>query len=188
MDFEEQELILQVSRGDEHAFSKLFHRYHRHLGAFIYKMTGSYELTEEVIQDVFLKIWLNKEQLKTVSHFKSYLFTASKNHTINYLKQEVRKKIQQQQWEKETEMHATEEQLSYHHFLLDKAINLLPPQQQKVYMLSKHERLKYTEIASRMGISKETVKSYLKLATNTIISYVKKHSYLLLLALTRIKL
>lgn len=188
MDLEEQELIAQVAEGNEHAFALLFRHYHPSLAAFVYKLTDSYELTEEVVQDVFLKIWLNRAQLTAVLNFKAYLFTVSKNHSLNCLKQVVKEKAMKRYLQEEGDSKYLEENTSSYHMLLDKAIDGLPPQQQKVYLLSKHQRLKYTEIADRMGISKETVKSYLKLATGTIISYVKKHIYILVLILAKIKL
>jgi RNA polymerase sigma-70 factor (family 1) len=187
MAIDEKELILQVSKGSEHAFSILFHRYHLHLAAFVYKLTDSYEMSEEIVQDVFLKIWINREQLSAVRNFKAYLFTISKNHSINCLKQSVKEKALRQHLEEEMTVSATEDELLNYHLLLDKAIDELPPQQQKVYVLSKHQHLKYAEIADRMGISKETVKSYLKIATGTIIRYVKKNIYIILVVLAKIK-
>ncbi|MEH6305909.1 sigma-70 family RNA polymerase sigma factor [Olivibacter sp. CPCC 100613] len=181
MAFEEKELILLVSKGNEHAFSLLFRQYHLHLASFVYKLTDSYELTEEIVQDVFLKIWINRKQLTKVKNFKAYLFTVSKNHSINCLKQVVKERAHRQHWEEEYRHLPDGNELTGYHFLLDQAIEALPPQQQKVYVLSKQQQLKYTEIADQMGISKETVKSYLKLATSTIIGYLKKHIYLLLL-------
>lgn len=186
MAFEEKELIFQVSKGNEHAFSLLFRRYHLHLATFVYKLTDSYELTEEIVQDVFLKIWTNREQLTLVKNFKAYLFTISKNHSINCLKQAVKERTLRQHWEDEQKFFDKNELTDYH-LLLDQAIDTLPPQQQKVYLLSKHQHLKYAEIANQMGISKETVKSYLKLATGAVITYLKKHIYLFLLLLTKIK-
>jgi len=187
MDIEEQALILKVSQGDEDAFSKLFHQYHKHLAVFVYKITGSPDLVEEVVQDAFLKIWINRTQLIHVKNFKSYLFTVSKNHSINCLKQQVRNRILQQQWQKEHIHHTEdiEESPTNYFALLDQAIDALPPQQQKVYVLSKHQRLKYAEIANLMGISKETVKSYLKLAIGTIMHHIKKHLYLLFMLLIK---
>lgn len=184
---EEKELIWQVSKSNEHAFATLFHRYHLHLAAFVYKLTDSYELTEEVVQEIFLKIWINRAKLQYVKSFKAYLFIAAKNHSINCLKKAVKEKQVRLRWEKEYKLESSEDHLTNYHLLLDKAIDKLPPQQQKVYVLSKHQHLKYAEIADEMGISKETVKSYLKLATNTIISYVKKHSYVFFILLTKIK-
>lgn len=185
MDVNEQELILQVSKGSEHAFALLFHRHHQHLAAFVFKLTDSYTLTEEVVQDTFLKIWINREQLTDIKNFKGYLFTISKNHTLNCLKQAVKERALMQYLETESVTNDAEESPSFYHLLLDKAINELPPQQQKVYVLSKQQRLKYSEIASLMGISQETVKSYLKLAIVSIKSFVKKNIYLLLLFLTK---
>jgi RNA polymerase sigma-70 factor (ECF subfamily) len=60
-----------------------------------------------------------------------------------------------------------------YHSLLDEAINQLPAQQQKVYLMSRHERLRYAEVATRLNISRETVKKYLQIATASITEYVQ---------------
>jgi DNA-directed RNA polymerase specialized sigma24 family protein len=63
----EKELLLNVANGDEHAFSELFNTHHHAFGTHIYRITGSVELAEEVVQDVFLKIWMSRE---TFQQFK----------------------------------------------------------------------------------------------------------------------
>ncbi|MDP2338450.1 MAG: sigma factor-like helix-turn-helix DNA-binding protein, partial [Bacteroidota bacterium] len=60
-----------------------------------------------------------------------------------------------------------------YHSILDEAIDHLPPQQQQVYLLSRHERLRYAEVANRMNISHESVKKYLRIANASIVAYVQ---------------
>ncbi|WP_374948151.1 RNA polymerase sigma factor [Mucilaginibacter sp.] len=173
----EKDLLLQVARGDEYAFSELFKTYHQQLGTHIYRITESMELAEEVVQDTFLKIWLNREALSNVDNFRAYLFVLSKNHALNCLRKLAKQRLLQLHIEDNAVVLETPdlaEQNEYYH-LLDEAIDHLPPQQQKVYLLSRHDRLKYDEIARKMGLSRETVKKYLQVATMSITNFVQSN-------------
>lgn len=168
----EKALLLQVSAGNEFAFRELFNRHHQKLGNYIYRMTEDFELAEEVVQDVFLKIWLNRKALEKVLNFNAYLFTVSKNHALNCLRQQSKEWLQQKKWLTEQDEFTEDTDTANYYNLLDKAIDRLPKQQQKVYLLSRHERLKYAEIAGKLNLSKETVKKYLKIANHSITSYL----------------
>jgi RNA polymerase sigma-70 factor (family 1) len=173
----EKELLLRVANGDEQAFSELFSAYHQLLGTHIYRITASAELAEEVVQDVFLKLWMSRETLTTVQNFRAYLFVISKNHALNCLRKVAKERLHQKTLEENALSLAPQESsgLESYYSLLDKAIDHLPPQQQKVYLLSRHNRLKYDEIANQMGLSRETVKKYLQGATHSITSFVQSN-------------
>lgn len=171
--YTDDELLLKVSAGNEQAFRTLFAIYHQQLGAFIYRLTHSMELAEEIVQDVFLKIWLNRETIDGVQNFKAYLFIVSRNHALNCLRKIAREHAQKVQMEQQLseELERQHEHNPYYS-ILDEAIDNLPPQQQKVYLLSRHQRLKYSEIAEELNLSHETVKKYLQIATSSITEYV----------------
>jgi RNA polymerase sigma-70 factor (family 1) len=185
----ERELLLQVASGDEHAFSELFNAHHQHLGMHIYRITDSVELAEEVVQDIFLKIWMNRETLNAVQNFKAYLFVISKNHALNCLRKQAKERIHKLSIEDNvvTMQLANNNDIDEHYTLLDEAIDHLPPQQQKVYLLSRHSRLKYDEIASQLGLSRETVKKYLQGATHSITNFVQANMGVTLIAMLLFK-
>jgi RNA polymerase sigma-70 factor (ECF subfamily) len=79
---EEKELLEKIAAGDHVAFTTLFDNYHHSLGAFVFSITKSKELAEEITLDVFLKIWMTREALAEVKNFKAYLFTVSRNAAI----------------------------------------------------------------------------------------------------------
>jgi RNA polymerase sigma-70 factor (family 1) len=187
---EEAELLMAVAEGSEIAFRKLYLKYHHKLGAFIYRLTGSLETSEEIVQDVFLKIWNNRGHLSTIKSFKAYLFIVSKNQALNCLKKAVADRVKflrvgnyYQELYKVGET-AGEEIDKY--ALLDEAIEKLPEQQKKVFILSRHQRLTYNEIAKEMNLSPETVKKYLKIATASIANHVRLSSHHQLLAISSI--
>lgn len=184
----ERELLIEVASGNEYAFRQLFMMYHQQLGVHMLRLTNTAELAEEVVQDVFLKIWLSRETLAGVDNFKAYLFVISKNHALNCLKKLAKERVLIQQLEdNNTESFITEPaDTDLYYNLLDEAIDQLPPQQQKVYLLNRHGRLKYAEIADQLELSRETVKKYLQIATVSITEYVHEHlevSTLLLITL-----
>jgi RNA polymerase sigma-70 factor (family 1) len=175
-------LLLQVAEGDEKAFSSLYYTYHHRLGIYLYQLTSSRPFAEEILQDVFCKVWEKRDQLPAIENFQAWLFTISKNHALNCLRSAVRERLQKKVWEKDQvdlsvlDQVSSEDQLQ----LIDKAISQLPPQQKKVFMLSRYKRLKYIEIAQELNLSKETIKSYLQIATTSIRKYVNNHLPLLL--------
>ncbi len=178
----EKQLLVQVAEGNEAAFRQLYYCHHQALGTYIFQLTASRELAEEIVQDTFLKIWTDRQSLATVNNFKAWLFIVSKNHALNTLRKIVRERALQKQWQKE---HATDtatdmapaETPSY--AVLEQAIRNLPAQQKKVFILSRFHHLKYREIASELNISRETVKSYLRNAADSIARYISKRSLFL---------
>ena len=176
----ETNLLQQVANGDENAFSKLYYRHHNALGIYIYQLTQSREMSEEIVQDVFLKIWVGRKDLTGVTNFKAWLFVVSKNHALNSLrtltKERALKKDLVRNYEHSSGIN--EESVDNDSYmLLEQAINQLPEQQRKVFILSRYRRLKYKEIATELRLSRETVKSYLGLAVSSISKFVNGRFY-----------
>lgn len=169
----EKELLRQVADGDERAFTRLFDHYHQRLGMHVYRITKSEQIAEELVHDVFLKIWLNRELLTGIDNFGVYLYVVSRNAAFNALKRTAAEKLRFAGLDTVPDRVAEPED-DYRYVLIDEAIDRLPPQQRQVYMLSRHERLSYHEIALQMGLSKETVKKYLQIATASIVEYIGK--------------
>jgi RNA polymerase sigma-70 factor (family 1) len=163
-----KELLYKIAAGDELAFAKLFKLYYNQLGSFIMRITESETLTQEIVQDVFLKIWLNRTALETVDCFKAYLMVVARNHTFNCLKQIARENNRKKEWVKSVLRQASNEEADSGMIdtgnLIDKAVALLPPQQKKVYFLSRSQGLKHEQIATELNISLETVKKHMVLA------------------------
>jgi RNA polymerase sigma-70 factor (family 1) len=184
---QETELLLAVSQGDERAFTTLYNHYHQRLGLHIYRITKSTELAEEVVHDVFLKIWLNRGTLADIDNFSVYLYVISKNAALNCLKRIAREKAVTTDLDPvldQIPMMETPEE-DYRYILIDEAIDRLPPQQRQAYLLARHERLTYAEVALRMGLSKETVKKYLQIATEFICGYIGKRLIISILILSK---
>lgn len=172
---DEKDVLRQVAGGNQRAFRQLFDRYHNKLGTYIYNITKSRELAEEVVQDVFLKIWNNRSTLGEITNFQGYLFVISKNHALNCLKTTAARHATTTCLEQVTDdmLPADYQEDNERYLLVDEAIDRLPQQQRLVYLMSRHERLQYAEIADRMSLSKETVKKYLQISTESISNYIR---------------
>lgn len=85
-DIQHPKLLKQIAAGDEHAFRVLYDHWQPKLSSFIFGITKSKEITDEIVQDAFLKIWMSRETLAEINNFKAYLFLICKNQSINALK------------------------------------------------------------------------------------------------------
>jgi RNA polymerase sigma-70 factor (family 1) len=180
---DEKELLQKVAAGDEIAFTRLFDAYHQQLGQHIFRLTESRAMAEEIVQDIFLKIWIGREALSGIQHFRSYIFVVARNHTINALRKTIRERRLHRNWEKDTaetwgSADAGDLSKSWN-TLIDAAIDQLPPQQKKVFILARQDRLKQEEIARVLQISKSTVKSHMRLAVAAVTEYIRAHADLL---------
>ena len=178
-------MLLKVSEGDEHAFGEIFKTHCNQLGEFILRITESEQLAQEIVQDVFLKIWLNRRLLAEIDCFKAYLFVIARNHAFNCLKQIAREKSRKKEWVNTVLHHAVNSFWEPAGIdtgkLIDEAVELLPPQQNKVYLLSRREGLRQEEIAGKLNISLETVKKHMVLALRFLKNHLRTHTNLLLL-------
>jgi RNA polymerase sigma-70 factor (ECF subfamily) len=188
----ENELLLLVAEGDEKAFRQLFDHYWNKIYSVALTLTKSTALSEEIVQDVFLKIWLKREQLPSVEKFDGFLFTVAKNHIYN----ELRKKTMEQPFVEHLEQHFLESSALPEQFMLlketkqliDRAVQQLPDQQRAVYELSRNEGLDYITIAAQLGISRSTVKNHMTKALQFLRQYLNMHRGELVLAATMLKM
>lgn len=164
--------IQKVAAGDPESFRDLFASFSSKIYLFALKLTRSKEIAEEVVQDVFLKIWDDRVNLKQIEHFERYLHVVTRNHCFNILKRmaaeaRVKVAIGKELCETHTD---TEESIILHDYqhLLHRVVEQLPPQQRTVYGLCHGEGLKYEEAAERLHISKLTVKTHMQHALRAI--------------------
>lgn len=136
------------------------------------------------MQDIFIRVWQTRESLSAIRNFRTFLFVLSRNYAINEINKLIRKnnnekKYLRQQTNTYTELSDTDPDPRFN--LLEEAINSLSPQQKIAWTLSRREGLKYSEIATEMNISRDTVKKHIHTATIAIIDYIKTKSPILLM-------
>jgi RNA polymerase sigma-70 factor (family 1) len=182
---DEKNLLARVSQRDESAFRIIYDAYQSQILTFANKYLKSRQLAEEVAQEIFLKIWNLGDKLNAINDLENYLLTITRNRAFDVLRQLKREAryIQSIGEADDPGENITEESilLSDTRQLLERGINLLPPQQKQVYTLCHQQGLKYEEAAKELGISPQTVHRHMKLALKSLRSFMAKHTDLSIL-------
>ncbi|NLR82343.1 RNA polymerase sigma factor [Chitinophaga eiseniae] len=173
-------LLHQVADGDEAAFRQLFEIYADRIYGVAYTYTKSAHLSEEIVQDVFVKLWLKRTALPGISKIADYIFIIARNRIINELRRlRLEKNYLRQLFAEEGDSLRSPESeyvLKESRGLIAQAINSLPPQQKTVYQLNQLQGLKLNDVALQLGLSRNTVRNHLSRALQSIREYLHEHS------------
>jgi RNA polymerase sigma-70 factor (family 1) len=176
---EETALLELLSQDSEYAFQLLFDRYRDKVYKVALLYLKSPALAEEVVQDIFLKLWFQRKHLKEIRSIESWLFILTKNLTINYLKKIAYEWTARKKWITQNSLteNTTDHKVRNAEFqqILSTAIQQLPAQQQKVYKLVKEEGLSYQDCAQQLSMSSLTVKTHMSRALASIRSYLQEN-------------
>lgn len=179
-------LLRLMSEGNEDAFAKIFRFYAPPLGEYVLSIIGNKETTEEVIQDVFMKVWRSRASVTSIREFGNYLFIMTRNATMTEIAKvaaELKKKKSYCEWSVYNNVETLPEEYEDNLQLVDQAIEKLPSQQQQVYQLGKRQGLSYKDIGREMQINPSTVKRYMYIATQSILRFIKaRRSFFLLIS------
>lgn len=186
----ERKILEQVSNGNQQAFQTLFSEYYDRLFHYIYGFIKSKQITEELVMDVFLKIWLGRDIILQIKKFDSFLFRVAHNKSIDFLRSvardpEFRDLLSEQIQLANTDQADSSILLQEYEIKLREAISLLSPQRKKVYQLSREEDMTHDQIAARLNLSKNTINNHIVEAQKFIRNYLSKNSdlaYLILLS------
>jgi len=170
--YSEQELLKLVASDNEDAFEKLFNAWRDKLYFYILRITDSSEDAEDVVQEVFVKLWLIRKSLHDVEHFGSYLYRMAHNYAISGIRRMARETI----CFSELQANTNTDNLPADEVLFQKQLNeklkatvaALPQQQRLVYTLSREQGLKQEDIAHQLHISISTVQNHMTQALRTI--------------------
>jgi RNA polymerase sigma factor (sigma-70 family) len=168
---------IQLSNGlirdDIGAFDALYAKYHHAVFANIFKLVRQQEAAEDVLQEVFAALWVNRKKIDRDKSVGGWLFVVSYNKALKFLNKAVKDKIVN-----DTEISAEiadvpddDEQVEYQFNLINEAIANLPPQKKWIFTLCKLEGLTYEEAARVAGISPQTVKEYVSAASKFVKAY-----------------
>ena len=176
--YDERALLARVTKGDEAAFSLLLDKHAKNLYSQALAYTKSSEVAQDIVQDVFLKIWMKRKELAEIDRFDNYLFIMTRNRIISILRKKLTVPVSDGMQELIEENSPSPEQqfsLKQAESILEKGILAMPPQRQMVFKLSRKEGLSYAEIAKELGISTSTVKSHIVQALNFLRDYFRLH-------------
>lgn len=150
-------LLAKIRKGDKAAFEQLFNLYYTTLSVFAAHIVNSKEDAEDIVQDVFAKIWIQRNQLEKIDSLKEYLFTSVRNNSLTFLRNHKHKseELQELPLEEDIVSYMVEEETNR---LLLQAVSTLPKRSAEVINLGLQGK-KMDEIAQYMGISINTVKT-----------------------------
>ena len=168
----ERNILNGIRAGDQAALRKLFDLYFSNLVIFSAKMVVNRGVAEELVEDVFIRIWQNREDLDLSVSLKSYLFTSVKNRSVNYLKSKYGK-MHFEDLEKATHLVSgqgqdAELQAKELREAVAIAIENLPPKCRIIFHLSRNAEFTTAEISEQLGISKKTVQAQISIALRKI--------------------
>lgn len=179
--YEEKGLLFRIAEGDEAAFEQLFFHHLPMSRRVVYGIVKQEAVVNDIIQEVFLNVWLNRTELTQINSFSHWIYKLLYHRSLNWLrKQSYQKKDGQLYFEKgltSLTSNETEEAVIFAETsrLVKEAIMQLPAQTRKVYMLSRENGFKVPEIAEQLNLSQQTVKNILVRAGKNIREYLIQH-------------
>jgi RNA polymerase sigma-70 factor (ECF subfamily) len=178
----DQSIIERMQQGDERALELLFKTYYAQLCRFARNMLKDSTQAEDMVQDVFMKVWDKRGQINITTSLKAYLFMAVRNHCLNALKVNERKFWMDESMEDDTRLSDDDmiNELSAKSLSerINVAIDKLPAKCRQTFQLSRFEELSYKEIAETMNVSVKTVENQMGKALSflrtTLDPYIKE--------------
>ena len=181
----DEELLHEIKAGNMLAFDELYSKYSKRLYKFSYSILKSKEDTENIIQDVFLNLWTNRNKVEKGASVKYYIFTIAYNAAISVIRRKTKESgffeylktlqdLTQEPVDLQLEYNELEEKLT-------SIINSLPKRQREVYLLHRMEGLKYSEISERLNISVNTIENHMSRVLKTIREKLGNYSLLAIL-------
>lgn len=181
----ELQLVKNLAGGDFNAFDTLFKRYNRNLYHFALSLLKSAEDSEDVVQEVFVRIWENRDKIKKGHSFKSFLFTIAYNIIVDHLRKRMSDVKFREQLEKNIQSDLTREGDTLDYKELDNRfrslVNKLPPQRKRIFEMHRDQGMTYKEIGRKLNISHNTVRNQFSEALKFLREQMGNDSLLILL-------
>lgn len=183
MTTEEQVALFEcVKEDNQSAYEKLFRAFYAPLCRFAYQFVKDADESEEIVQEIFTKVWEKRKDLSFTTSFKAYIYTSVRNGCLNKVEKDkvryihaegVKKENANSGYEIPTEVGLEDK--------IEEAIEKLPEQCRKVFSMSRFDGLKYKEIADKLGISQKTVENQIGKALKILREELKHYLALLIL-------
>ena len=171
--------LQQIAAGDQAAFKLVYGSFYKRLYQFAFAIVKTREAAEEIVEDVFIRIWQKREDLSSVRNLRVYLYTATKNTALNYLSKKARESIAEpfdhinigldQSAVTPEQILITAEMFKK----IQEAIEALPPRCKMIFKLVREDGLKYKEIAEILNITVNTIDVQMAIAVKRIASAVE---------------
>lgn len=189
MEYSHQQLITGIKNGDVVAFEELYKQYYIFLCLIAEHIVRNPSDAEEIVSDVFVKLWNIREKIDITTSIKAYLVKAVHNTSVNYLERsKISKKLTDSLSNSDYELLAWDSDYPLGQLyekeiinILDNGIKTLPDACRQIFILSRDKDMKYNDIADKLGISVNTVKTQMKIALVRLRETLKDYLMILLL-------
>jgi len=184
MKSEEHSLLVLIAEGNEKAFRMLFKNHRAKLFNYIFKLTKSRVAAEEIVMDVFLKLWEGRSLLSELDNFNAFLFAIARNKAYDFLRKASKDRVLRELIWEEIQIASdmrTDQQLILNEMEQEyqQAIHKLSPQRQSVFKLSREEHMSYDQIAEHLQLSKSTIKNHILDSLKFIRNHMQQQNNLL---------
>lgn len=159
MDTDER-LIAGIQKSDYHSYNQLFVRYYNRLCSYVFGFIQDETASEDVVQELFIRIWMHRKKISINESPSGYLYRASKNAALNYLRAESNRRSMLEGMPA-PDLHTDQTRIEQVEFsaALNECIDQLPDRSRQVFLLSRFDGLKQKEISEQLGISVKTIKN-----------------------------
>ncbi len=175
-------LLQALQKGNEDAFEVLLNTYSKRLYYVAFQYLNNSEETLEIVQEVFLKVWLNRENINPELPFIPYIIRIAKNLIINKAKKKLVENayLSFLEYRGETSSFPTEDTVLFDEIteIVNQLIDTFPPKRKEIFTLSRQIGLTNREIAQKLQISESTVENQINKALKTLKSKLKAYGYL----------
>jgi RNA polymerase sigma-70 factor (family 1) len=175
-----QSLMQKVAEGDQLAFRGLYHIYHKRLHYFALALVKTKEAAEEIVEDVFIRLWNHQATILQINNLKIYLYTATKNTALNYLSRKAQESVVEPF--DNIDIALQETSLSPEQIMITRetyknireAVESLPPRCKMIFKLVREDGLRYKEVAEILNISINTIDAQMAIAVQRIAEAVRR--------------
>jgi RNA polymerase sigma-70 factor (family 1) len=176
--YNEQELLRLISESDRQAFTRLYSAHYSSMFKYLLFITKSKEQAEEILQDIFIKVWIKRTTLTGIQSFENYLFTMAKNRLFDIRKSADRQRAALHQMAGLDNIGTyTFDGILFKEYerLAVEAFNQMPERRKEIFVLNSYDELSAKQIAEKLDLPLTTVKKHLFEAQHFIRDFLKKH-------------
>lgn len=173
-------LIKGLKENDEHSFRKIYDKYHKSIYGIAFKYLKSHSLAEDAVHDIFIKLWDYRHKLDEQQSLKGFLFTSTKNHVLNMIRDRKRDDEKNRGYSRlqSVSTNKTVARLTFENYkkVFQHCLEKLPEGKQEIFKMKMNEGISNKQIADRLDISVNTVKSQYYKASKFIKEQLSEHT------------
>ena len=162
-----KELIQKMKSGDRESFNQIFRRYYSPLVRFCVRFVADADQAAEIVQDLFVKLWTNREKIAFTTSFESYMLRSVRNAAITFInKERAHAETNERIYTDDSDANDPSETLQSNNLEASyrEVLASMPEKRREVFLASRYDGLKYAEIAEKLGLSQKTVEAHMSAA------------------------